>query len=1155
VTSISAGQASANDLDRFATDLVGRTWLFADVARWLENASARRLIVSGSPGCGKSAFAASLVRRQDEIKAYHFCDARRGGSLNPSTVARSLSEQLCRSLPGFQDALLQTALPNRPVTGTANVEGNAIGVVAGVVLTLNPGLNAEDEFETLLRVPLKKLAAPQRPIVLLINAVDSALAYSGKPHLVKLISRSTDFPEWVRWICTTRPNDDVMELLSDSKTTIVTVDSDANRADLATYVQSRVAAPQLAAQVVTASGQSFLYAKLLLDGATTAEALKARLKEPPQGIYDSFAQLLTEQLDDPHDETAQALLSALTVAQAPLDETQLAGIAQVKETALRGTVAKLRLLLEDAPDADGGKRYVLFHQALREFLLDRASGTYRVVLKEAHAALADYFLRVRDGYAWRWLGYHLAMAGREDALRALLWDASYVRGKLQATEPRALLSEYDYEPNDAALQLVAGAVRLSAATIARDPAQLVSQLSGRLMPYASYASIGAFLDALAKAADSPWVRALRPTLAAPGGAMLFPLRGHTEDVTSVAVTPNGKLAVSTSYDGSLCAWDIERGVRLAAFRTAPWSSGRAVAVTADGSLTAGGFDDGTILLWNIGAGTLTKTLRGHTDSVRAVTFADDGATVLSGSDDRTIKVWETASGRELQTLSGHSDAVTALAVMPDSRFVISSGADKVLQVWDRSTGTAIRKLTGHTWAVRAVAVTPDGRGCVSGSEDGTLRLWDVQSGETLRVMQGHVGWVRGVAVSPDGTRAVSCGDDATVRVWDLATGANVETLSEHAAPVTGIALTGDGRRAVSSSNDETLIVWSLAGGTVSRDVERHREKVSAVTAARDAACAVSASNDATLRVWTARGTGISRVLTGHKGAVTDVAVTQGGSLAISASWDKTLIVWDLANASALRTLGGHTSAVNRVALTADGARALSCSDDRTLKLWDVNAGLSPRTLQGHLGFVTAVALFADGKRAVSASSDSTLIMWDLESGTALASFAGHQGPIRSVAIAPDGTRAISASEDGTVRIWDLDRGGPGAVLYGHRNIVNVVRVTSDGRFAATASEDATVRLWDVHAAAFLAEFDGHTQGVVAVDLAADGRRLLSSSRDASVRLWNLEDATPVAAFTGDFGLTSCCFVDEATFVAGDERGFVHILALESEARRAQTAGR
>ena len=37
------------------------------------------------------------------------------------------------------------------------------------------------------------------------------------------------------------------------------------------------------------------------------------------------------------------------------------------------------------------------------------------------------------------------------------------------------------------------------------------------------------------------------------------LRGHTGRVTSVAITPNGRCAVSAGYDKSLSVWDLESG--------------------------------------------------------------------------------------------------------------------------------------------------------------------------------------------------------------------------------------------------------------------------------------------------------------------------------------------------------------------------------------------------------------------------------------------------------------------------------------------------------------------------------------------------------------------------------------------------------------------
>jgi WD40 repeat protein len=43
------------------------------------------------------------------------------------------------------------------------------------------------------------------------------------------------------------------------------------------------------------------------------------------------------------------------------------------------------------------------------------------------------------------------------------------------------------------------------------------------------------------------------------------LEGHTNSVTAVAVTPDGRTAVSGSSDNTLCVWDLESGALLAAF--------------------------------------------------------------------------------------------------------------------------------------------------------------------------------------------------------------------------------------------------------------------------------------------------------------------------------------------------------------------------------------------------------------------------------------------------------------------------------------------------------------------------------------------------------------------------------------------------------------
>jgi hypothetical protein len=80
-----------------------------------------------------------------------------------------------------------------------------------------------------------------------------------------------------------------------------------------------------------------------------------------------------------------------------------------------------------------------------------------------------------DSYAWRWVGYHMVKAGRQDDLRQLLLNFNYLQAKLIATNANALIADYDYLPEDRDLELVQSAIRLSTHVLVRD----VRQLAGK----------------------------------------------------------------------------------------------------------------------------------------------------------------------------------------------------------------------------------------------------------------------------------------------------------------------------------------------------------------------------------------------------------------------------------------------------------------------------------------------------------------------------------------------------------------------------------------------------------------------------------------------------------------------------------------------------
>ena len=112
-----------------------------------------------------------------------------------------------------------------------------------------------------------------------------------------------------------------------------------------------------------------------------------------------------------------------------------------------------------------------------------------------------------------------------------------------------------------------------------------------------------------------------------------------------------------------------------------------IAFSPDGRFALSGSIDNTLKLWEVSSGREIRTFEGHTSQVNSVAFSADGRYALSGSSDNTLKLWELASRRLVRTFEGHSQAVYSVAFSPDGRLVLSGSLDHTLKLWDLSPWT------------------------------------------------------------------------------------------------------------------------------------------------------------------------------------------------------------------------------------------------------------------------------------------------------------------------------------------------------------------------------------------------------------------------------------------------------------------------------------
>jgi hypothetical protein len=151
-----------------------------------------------------------------------------------------------------------------------------------------------------------------------------------------------------------------------------------------------------------------------------------------------------------------------------------------------------------------------------------------------------------------------------------------------------------------------------------------------------------------------------------------------------------------------------------------------VALSADGQFLATASDDKMVKVWDASTGQELRSLLGHHSGVTSVVFSVDSRRIATASEDRTAKVWDAHTGQELLTLQ---DGVTSVAFSSDGHRIVTAGGDGTVKVWDAHTGGELLPLRGHIASVRSLAFSPDGQRLITVSEDNTAKVWDARTGQ------------------------------------------------------------------------------------------------------------------------------------------------------------------------------------------------------------------------------------------------------------------------------------------------------------------------------------------------------------------------------------------------------------------------------------------
>ena len=282
------------------------------------------------------------------------------------------------------------------------------------------------------------------------------------------------------------------------------------------------------------------------------------------------------------------------------------------------------------------------------------------------------------------------------------------------------------------------------------------------------------------------------------------LRGHGGPVRAIAVSSDGKSALSGSFDTAAIRWSLttESAEQVLRFHS---DAVNAVAFLKDGRMVTAGAD-ARIAVWTAGRQQPDRVFEGHHAPISGLAVSPDGSMLASASWDHTVRLWSLAGGAQ-RVLEGHTQNVNGIAFAPNGKLVVSVGYDLAIRIWPLS-GAAPETIMLPA-PLNAVAIASDGE-IATGGADGKVHFLTLDGRPAGEVQAGPMP-IAALAISADGTLIAAAEIGGTVAVIDRKVQAVARTLVVSSSPVWSVAFLPD-NTLLTGGSDGMIRRWNAVTG-------------------------------------------------------------------------------------------------------------------------------------------------------------------------------------------------------------------------------------------------------------------------------------------------------------------------------------------------------
>ncbi len=296
---------------------------------------------------------------------------------------------------------------------------------------------------------------------------------------------------------------------------------------------------------------------------------------------------------------------------------------------------------------------------------------------------------------------------------------------------------------------------------------------------------------------------------APSPEVVVPL-GHADRVTQVALSPDGKLAITASWDASLIVWDVTAGAVLRRL-TGHLGHVNALAISSDGSKIVSGGDDNQIIVWETATGRILQQWKRNA-WISCTTFLRDRVGIMAVDFNGNLIVYRLGAEEPLFS-APHVDALNAYCGATDDGHVIwANGDNEKLKRWNAADFSRLEDVSNFLTDTSPVRIlSHDGKRMFeAGSSE--MILTDIASKTVKWRMDIDLLFAKNAAFSPD-DNLIIVGSTVSSKLVSTTDGEIIRDLKAK-NEVHGTAFSADGKLLITGDWDNGVFIWNDQGELV-----------------------------------------------------------------------------------------------------------------------------------------------------------------------------------------------------------------------------------------------------------------------------------------------------------------------------------------------------